>query len=181
MNIPNLLTIGRILLVPLLVIFLLDGKHLAAFWVFVLAGATDALDGFLARVLKQKTNFGAFLDPIADKLLLITSYITLSVLDILPKWLTVLVVSRDVLIWGGIGILMLYNRDFKYKPSLVSKVTTFFQLLTVVFYLGRGFFGEIFPLGVHLIYPTAVFTLLSGAHYILRGLRILGDPESDEP
>ena len=84
MNIPNLLTIGRILLIPLLVIFLLDGKELAAFWVFVLAGVTDALDGFLARVLKQKTEFGAFIDPIADKLLLITSYITLAVLGVLP-------------------------------------------------------------------------------------------------
>ena len=181
MNIPNLLTIGRILLIPLLVIFLLDGKELAAFWVFVLAGVTDALDGFLARVLKQKTEFGAFIDPIADKLLLITSYITLAVLGVLPKWLTVIVVSRDVLICGGIGILMLYERDFKIKPSLVSKVTTFLQLLTVVYYLGHEYLQGIFPVGSYLIYATAGFTILSGAHYIIRGLHILGDPEAATP
>ncbi|PKN22189.1 MAG: CDP-diacylglycerol--glycerol-3-phosphate 3-phosphatidyltransferase [Deltaproteobacteria bacterium HGW-Deltaproteobacteria-3] len=178
MNIPNLLTIGRILLVPLLVIFLLDGREMAAFWVFVVAGVTDALDGFLARVLKQKTEFGAFIDPIADKLLLITSYITLAVLGILPKWLAVIVVSRDVIICGGIGILMLYNRDFKIKPSLVSKVTTFLQLLTVVYYLGHDFLQPIFPLDGYLLYPTAGFTILSGGHYIIRGFGILGDPEA---
>ncbi|OGQ99495.1 MAG: CDP-diacylglycerol--glycerol-3-phosphate 3-phosphatidyltransferase [Deltaproteobacteria bacterium RIFOXYD12_FULL_55_16] len=178
MNIPNFLTIGRILLIPLLVIFLLEGRELAAFWVFVLAGVTDALDGFLARVLKQKTDFGAFIDPIADKLLLITSYITLAVLSVLPKWLAVIVVSRDVLICGGIGILMLYDRDFKIKPSLVSKVTTFLQLLTVVYYLGHQYFQPIFPAGVYLIYVTAAFTILSGVHYIVRGLGILGDPET---
>jgi cardiolipin synthase (CMP-forming) len=177
MNIPNLLTIGRILLVPLLVIFLLDGRQLAAFWVFVLAGVTDGLDGFLARVLRQKTDFGAFIDPIADKLLLITSYVTLAVLDVLPKWLAVIVVSRDLLIWGGIGILMLYDRDFKIEPSLASKITTFFQLLTVVFYLGQDYFQPVFPWGFALIYPTAAFTVFSGMHYIVRGLKILGDPE----
>ncbi len=181
MNIPNLLTIGRILLIPLLVIFLLDGKELAAFWVFVLAGVTDALDGFLARVLKQKTEFGAFIDPIADKLLLITSYITLAVLGFLPKWLAVIVVSRDVLICGGIGILMLYDRDFKIKPSLVSKVTTFLQLLTVVYSLGHDYFQPIFSGGIYLIYATAAFTVLSGVHYIIRGLGILGDPEAATP
>ncbi|HCC55079.1 MAG TPA: CDP-diacylglycerol--glycerol-3-phosphate 3-phosphatidyltransferase [Desulfobulbaceae bacterium] len=178
MNIPNLLTIGRILLIPLLVIFLIDGEKLAAFWVFVLAGVTDALDGFLARVLKQKTDFGAFIDPIADKLLLITSYITLAVLDILPKWLTVIVVSRDVLICGGIGILMLYDREFKIKPSLISKVTTFMQLLTVVYFLGHDYFKEIFPVVNYLIYATAACTILSGMHYMIRGLGILGDPDA---
>jgi cardiolipin synthase len=127
--------------------------------------------------LKQKTDFGAFIDPIADKLLLITTYVTLAVLDILPKWLAVIVVSRDVLIWGGIGILMLYDREFKIKPSLVSKVTTFFQLLTVVFYLGHDYLQPIFPLGFYLIYLTAAFTILSGMHYIIRGLKILGNPE----
>ncbi|OGQ87187.1 MAG: CDP-diacylglycerol--glycerol-3-phosphate 3-phosphatidyltransferase [Deltaproteobacteria bacterium RIFOXYD12_FULL_56_24] len=181
MNIPNILTIGRILLVPILVIFLLEGRELAAFWVFVLAGVTDALDGFLARVLKQKTEFGAFIDPIADKLLLITSYITLAVLGVLPKWLAVIVVSRDVLICGGIGILMLYDRDFKIKPSLVSKVTTFLQLLTVTYYLGHEYLQPLFPTGVYLIYATAAFTVFSGVHYIIRGVGILGDPETATP
>jgi len=90
----------------------------------------------------------------------------------------VIVVSRDVIICGGIGILMLYNRDFKIKPSLVSKVTTFLQLLTVVYYLGHDFLQPIFPLDGYLLYPTAGFTILSGGHYIIRGFGILGDPEA---
>ena len=103
MNIPNFITLIRILLVPLLVIFLIEGKTSYAFLTFIAAGASDGLDGFLARVLKQKTALGAFVDPIADKLLLTASYITMAVLGMLPEWLSVLVVSRDVIILTGIG------------------------------------------------------------------------------
>ncbi|HIJ79109.1 MAG: CDP-diacylglycerol--glycerol-3-phosphate 3-phosphatidyltransferase [Desulfobulbaceae bacterium] len=178
MNIPNLLTLARVLLIPLLVIFLLEGKVNYAFWVFMVAGVTDALDGFLARALKQKTDFGAFIDPIADKLLLITSFVTLAALDLLPNWITVLVVSRDVLILGGIGILTRYRRPVPIKPSLVSKVTTFLQLVTVVFQLGRGYLAGYLFLNEPIIYLTAFFTIISGVHYLVIGSRILGKPES---
>lgn len=176
MNIPNCITIIRILLIPLLVILLLEGRILAAFWVFVVAGVSDGLDGFLARALKQKTEFGAFIDPLADKLLLITSFITLAVLDIVPNWLTVVVVSRDVLILGGIGILMLFGRAIAFRPSLLSKATTFLQLATVVFHLGQEYFTPLLWARVGLISLTAICTILSGVHYIVIGFRILGNP-----
>jgi cardiolipin synthase len=178
MNIPNFLTLFRILLIPLLVIFLLEGKATAALWVFVAAGVTDALDGFLARVLRQKTDFGAFLDPIADKLLLITSYITLSVLGVMPNWLTVIVVSRDVIIVMGIGILMLYSRSFSIKPTIISKITTFLQLITITFYLGRQYLVSAAFVEVYLLGLTAFFTIVSGVHYIIFGFRLIGKPES---
>ncbi len=177
MNIPNFITIIRILLIPVLAIFLLEGRLLAAFWVFVAAGVSDGLDGFLARALRQKTDFGAFLDPIADKLLLITSFVTLAVLGILPKWLAVLVVSRDILIVGGIGVLMLYERPIDIKPAFVSKITTFLQLLTVVLHLGQEYAAPLFALRHYLILLTASFTILSGAHYLIRGFAILGNPD----
>jgi len=176
-NIPNCITIIRILLIPVLVIFLLEGRLISAFWVFVLAGVSDALDGFLARALKQKTDFGAFVDPIADKLLLTTSFVTLAALDFLPKWLAVLVVSRDLLIVGGIGVLMLYDRPFEIKPAFVSKITTFLQLLTVVLMLGQEYVAPLFVLRDPLIVLTSIFTILSGAHYLIRGFAILGNPD----
>ncbi len=178
MNVPNFLTITRILLIPLLVIFLLEGEMRYAFWVFVAAGVTDGLDGFLARLLKQKTDFGAFIDPIADKLLLITSYITLAVLETIPKWLTVVVVSRDILIVGGIGVLMSYNRPFDIKPSFDSKITTFMQLATIAFFLGRDYLPPTGNLDIILIALTTFFTILSGTRYIIIGFRILGNPDT---
>lgn len=178
MNIPNCITIFRILLIPLLVILLLEGRMLAAFWVVVVAGLSDALDGFLARALKQKTDFGAFIDPLADKLLLITSFITLAVLDILPNWLTVLVVSRDLLILGGIGVLMLFGRSIAFRPSLLSKATTFFQLVTVVFHLGQEYLASLHGIRTPIISLTAICTILSGAHYVVIGFRILGTPDA---
>ncbi|MGV1098934.1 CDP-diacylglycerol--glycerol-3-phosphate 3-phosphatidyltransferase [Thiovibrio sp. JS02] len=177
MNIPNCITIVRILLIPILVIFLLEGRLLTAFWIFVAAGVSDGLDGFLARALKQKTDFGAFVDPIADKLLLITSFVTLAALGMLPKWLAVLVVSRDILIVGGIGVLMLYDRPFDIKPAFVSKITTFLQLLTVVLHLGQEYVTSLFAMRDYLILLTALFTILSGAQYLIRGFTILGNPD----
>ncbi len=177
MNIPNMLTLCRILLIPLLVIFLLEGNGDAAFWVFIAAGTTDAFDGLLARILRQKTDFGALLDPIADKMLLITSFITLSVLGVIPKWLTVIVVSRDVIIVLGICVLMLYNRSFSMRPAIISKVTTFVQLMTITYYLGHQYFISVSFLELFLLSLTAFFTLASGIHYLVVGFKIIGKPE----
>ncbi len=98
----------RIFLVPVLVIFLIQGSFLNAFIVFIVAGITDALDGFLARILNQKTVLGAYLDPLADKALLISTFVTLSILGIIPAWLTVIVVSRDFVILLGVSVLFFY-------------------------------------------------------------------------
>lgn len=179
MNVPNLITLFRILLVPLLVIFLIEGERLFALIVFVLASASDGLDGFIARVFNQKTRLGAFIDPIADKLLLLTAYISVAILNNFPRWLAVLVVSRDVIILVGIGVLMLNNRTVEIKPLLTSKATTFFQLVTICFFLSIDYAGEYQFLFLYLVYLTAFFTLVSGFFYISMGFRILGHPQQD--
>ena len=133
MNIPNFLTLFRIILVPAFVIFLIQEEYDKALIVFVVAGLTDALDGTLARLLKCQTVLGAYLDPIADKLLLVTSYATLAILGIIPAWLAVLVISRDFIILMGIAILTLMSIPYEIKPAIVSKVTTALQISTIFF------------------------------------------------
>ncbi|MDF1615018.1 CDP-alcohol phosphatidyltransferase family protein [Desulfurivibrio dismutans] len=179
MNIPNLITIVRILLVPLLAIFLLEEKYNLALLVFIIAGISDGLDGFLARLLKQKTRLGAILDPVADKALLITTFVILAVLGVIPQWLTVLVVSRDLLIILGFGILVLTGRSFQIAPTYTSKLTTVFQLATVIYFLGLEYLLPLLFLRDYLIIATALLTMLSCAHYLVVFFRFLG-AEHDE-
>ncbi|HUT44622.1 MAG TPA: CDP-alcohol phosphatidyltransferase family protein, partial [Desulfobacterales bacterium] len=113
MNIPNLLTLFRIILVPVTVIFLIKGDFSKALIVFVVACITDGLDGFFARILKQKTILGSYLDPLADKALIASSFITLSVLGVIPSWLTVIIISRDFIILLGISVLSLMSISFE--------------------------------------------------------------------
>jgi cardiolipin synthase len=176
MNLPNCITLIRVLLVPLFAIFVLEGDYESAFFVFLAAGISDGLDGFLARVLNQKTRLGAVLDPIADKALLITAFVMLAVVGLIPSWLTVLVVSRDGIIVAGIGILMFNRHEVTIRPSYLSKTTTLMQLATVAFALGHQHLPALLPLGRPVLVLTAGLTLLSGAHYIARGFRILGEP-----
>jgi len=177
MNIPNFITLIRLLLIPGLVIFLMEGRYGWALIVFFVAGLSDGLDGFLARLLKKKTVLGACIDPIADKLLLSTSFITLAILQQMPGWMAVMVVSRDIIIVTGIGILLLNHKKFAIKPTFSSKMTTFFQLLTVLFFLARNYIDEYWFLSRHLLLLTALMTLLSGLHYIIVGIGILNQSE----
>ena len=178
MNIPNFLTILRIVFIPLFIILLSYDRFGSAFLVFGLAAFTDGLDGFLARVLNQKTPHGAYLDPIADKLLLVTSFIAFSILDLIPIWLTILVVSRDVIISVGIIVLRLNLFHIEIRPTILSKCTTCSQMLSItgafLFYLfGKG------DIGLNILYcATGLLTVLSGIHYISRGLTIISDKES---
>lgn len=176
MNIPNFLTLLRILLIPLLVIFLMEGKKDYAFAVFISAAVSDGLDGFIARVFKQKTLFGAYIDPIADKLLIGTSYVALAIIDSMPGWLAVLVISRDVIILGGLTLLLLNNRKIKISPLLDSKLTTLLQLLLVIYFLAYDYSIASFfrPMESYLLFFTAAFTVFSGFHYIVLGFSILG-------
>ena len=177
MNIPNILTLLRILFIPLLVIFLMDGKKDLALVVFISAAISDGLDGFIARVFKQKTQFGAYIDPIADKLLIGTSYVALAILNLMPGWLAVVVISRDVIILCGLGLLLLNNRPISIRPLLDSKLTTLLQLLLVVFFLSYDYKALFFirPAEHYLIFCTAAFTIFSGFHYIVLGFSILGN------
>lgn len=175
MNIPNLITLLRIILVPVIVILLIQGSFFKALIVFIVAGLSDALDGFLARVLKQQTVLGAYLDPIADKALLASSFVTLSVLHIIPSWLTVIVISRDFIILLGIFVLSIMSITVEIRPAFVSKVTTGLQLITVLLALSVRClpcgFDEIWPLALYWV--TAFFTILSGLNYMLRGMELM--------
>ncbi len=175
MNIPNALTLLRIILVPVIVIFLIDGDYPGAMIVFIVAGITDGLDGFLARVLRQKTMLGAYLDPLADKALLVSSFITLSILGIIPGWLAVIVISRDMVILLGISLLFIMSVSFDVKPAFISKVTTLFQILTVLLALMSKSFPLFMNYGVVevLFWMTAIVTVISGFHYLFRGIKFI--------
>ncbi|HET98190.1 MAG TPA: CDP-diacylglycerol--glycerol-3-phosphate 3-phosphatidyltransferase [Desulfurivibrio alkaliphilus] len=174
MNIPNLITVMRILLVPVMAIFLLEEQYGYALLIFIIAGISDGLDGFLARLLKQKTRLGAILDPLADKALLVTSYVILAVVGVIPQWMTVLVVSRDLIILSGFSILVLNNSKLQIAPTYTSKLTTVFQLITVVYFLGLDYLLSLLFLRDYLLIATASLTLLSCGQYLLIGFRELG-------
>lgn len=172
-TIPNALTIARILTTPLFVVLFLDENYLAALSMFFLAGVTDALDGFLARVLDQRSQLGAVLDPLADKVLLDTAFVCLAQADWVPLWLAVTVVSRDVLILGGVALLTFWGQDMRasIKPSAVSKATTAFQMTLVLVAFVQG--GAGWAIGAAadvLAWATGLLTIVSGAHYVFKGL-----------
>jgi cardiolipin synthase (CMP-forming) len=181
-NIPNLLTLLRILLVPVFVILLIQGFFLKALLVFFLAGLTDALDGFIARVLHQKTVLGLYLDPLADKALIITSFVTLSIMGMIPPWLAVIVISRDFIILLGISVMTLMSIPFEIKPTVISKITTAFQLLTVFVILVLTHFqgADQTHRVIALFWLTGALTVISGFVYIMRGLKFVSEDTSQK-
>ena len=124
MRLPNIITLGRLLSVPLTIWFILDGRTDIAFWVFAAAGASDAIDGFIAKHFDQVSELGRFLDPIADKVLVVSIFLTLGQLGYLPLWLVILVVSRDALIVGGAVFSFVLKLPFAGWPMMISKVIT---------------------------------------------------------
>jgi cardiolipin synthase len=173
MNLPNILTLIRVLLIPVFVILVMNQSFGWALLIFALAGITDGADGLIARLTRQRTELGAYLDPIADKLLLSSAFITLAILELLPSWLTVIVIARDVIILIGILVMTLNHYEVKIDPSLMGKVTTTFQISTILLVLMTGY-GPLFELLSTIgLYGTTVFTILSGAQYIYIGARIL--------
>ncbi|WP_250645485.1 CDP-alcohol phosphatidyltransferase family protein [Salidesulfovibrio onnuriiensis] len=183
-TIPNLLTIARILLTPGFVMAYIDHRFDLAWALFAIAGLTDALDGFLARLLKQRSRLGAMLDPLADKCLLVTSFICLAQQGWLPKWLTVLVVSRDAIIVGGLAVLHFWGVDIKSRiqPIWSSKATTTAQICLVLFIMIQ----KTFELNYHtvelwIISLTAGLTVVSGVHYMLKGFGFFAEEGGDIP
>lgn len=172
-NIPNILTVLRILVTPLFVICLIRDLHGCALLIFVFAGVSDGLDGLIARMFNQRSELGAVLDPIADKLLLTAAYISLGMLKDIPAWLSVVVISRDVLIVTGIAVLTFANISFDIRPSLISKWTTAFQILMIAVTLLGFHFAEVEIVKPALVWATAAMTVLSGLHYTYIGLHIL--------
>ncbi len=172
-SIPNILTLIRILLTPLFIILILKQLFTMALFVFAIAGISDALDGSIARYLNQRTELGAHLDPLADKLLLLSSYITLGVLNVVPSWLAVIVIARDVIIILGIAVLTITSKPYQVKPSIVSKCTTFLQLATVFLTLLNPTMVHFKTVQTGLFWATAALTIVSGLHYIYIGMNLL--------
>ena len=173
MNLPNALTLTRVLLIPFFVIFIINKNFQWAFFTFAIAGITDGIDGLIARITHQRTELGAYLDPIADKLLLSSAFISLAIIEFIPSWLVVIVITRDVIILVGFLVMWLTNYHPEIKPSLLSKMTTVFQIITILLALMIVYSSTFQQLSVIAIYATAIVTILSGLQYIYTGTRIL--------
>ena len=128
MTIPNLITIFRLVLVPLVILAILQGAWLAAFVMFVIAGVSDGVDGYIARRFDMRSEFGAMIDPLADKALLITLFVTLAVVGEIPTWIAVLVVFRDAMIVMAFVVAGQLTRPMKVRPLMISKVNTAVQI-----------------------------------------------------
>jgi cardiolipin synthase len=161
LSIPNLITLGRILLVPIVVWAIASGTMWIAFVLFLVAGVSDAVDGFLAKRFNMTTELGAYLDPIADKALIVSIYITLGVNGEIPRWLVIMVVSRDIMIVGAFMLSWLMGSPLKVKPLLVSKLNT----------VALGFDIDADRLRVILMGLVAALTLLSVAAYVAEWVR----------
>ena len=128
MNLPNYITLLRVILIPFFINLMIYDYYVEALLVFIAACTTDGLDGFLARILKQKTELGAFLDPMADKLLILSAFVTLAMFGKLPFWLVIIVISRDAILTMGGLIIYFMTNTLKVQPSFIGKLTTVLQL-----------------------------------------------------
>lgn len=166
-HLPNAITISRVALVPVLILLLRHHDYPRALWVFTAAGLSDALDGFVAKRYRWVSHLGAVLDPLADKILLISAYVMLALLERIPFWLVLLVVFRDLLIVGGYLVYASLAGSVQMRPSILSKVNTVVQIVLVVAVLSRAAFG--LPWGPEiqlLVVLVAATTVASGAHYL---------------
>lgn len=169
LNIPNSLTILRILLIPVIVGFLVYDHFEYALVTLIIAALTDALDGSIARLANQRTQFGAYLDPLADKLLLMTAFITCAWLDMVPVWSVIVVVSRDAILLTGTLLARLTDTALDASPTLLGKATTLFQLAYIMLVLAFTAYGVDASALLPLLYMMSLLTVLSGLHYIVRG------------
>lgn len=178
---PNLLTLMRLFIIPFLVIAILDGHYRTAFALFILAGISDALDGLLARMLRQKTTLGQYLDPIADKLLLSTLFVVLTHVGLIPQYVTVLVFSRDVGILLISTLLFVTNALRDFRPSFFGKLNTLAQIVTLVVVLFQKVFISIdlTALREGLLRAIAVLAPLSAAQYAWIVIRRLNAPPAE--
>lgn len=172
MSIPNLITLGRIILVPVVVWAITSGEMRIAFLLFLAAGISDAIDGFLAKHFHMKSELGAYLDPLADKVLIVSIYVSLGIAGALPIWLVILVVSRDIMIIGAFLLSWLVDRPIKVRPLPISKVNTVVQIFLATLVLAEQGFGfDIAILSKVTIVLAAILTLLSIAFYLAEWVR----------
>lgn len=175
-SLPNLITLARLLAVPVMVWLIVSGEWTAAFWLFVAAGVSDGVDGYIAKRFDAESVLGSYLDPIADKVMLVCVFVTLGIADEIAAWLVILIVSRDALIVGGTLLSQIVERPIKMKPLFVSKINTVAQIVlaaVALANLGLGWsdFGQVMALE----YTVAATTLASGALYLVQWLTGSGE------
>jgi cardiolipin synthase (CMP-forming) len=185
LNLPNLISLARLLMVPLTIWLIVAGSYGIAFWILVAAGVSDALDGFIAKRFDRRTRLGALLDPVADKAMLVSVYVALGMAHQLWAWLVILVVFRDIMIVGGFLLIQAVAAPKQYAPLYISKINTGLQIFLVGFILARLGLGEVLGwfdlilgwLSFVLSLAVATTTLLSGLAYLVRWARILARSE----
>ncbi len=179
LNLPNLITTARILMVPIVVWAIAQHEMQVAFAVFVAAGASDAVDGFLAKRFGMASELGAHLDPLADKALIVSIYVSLGITGAIPRWIVILVVSRDILIIGGVMLAWFLGRPMTMKPLLVSKLNTAAQIVfacLVLASLAFGFGAEAAQIAV--MWVVAALTLISVGFYLREWWRHMNASEA---
>jgi cardiolipin synthase len=172
MTIPNLITIFRLILVPIVIVTIMQGRWSAAFILFVVAGVSDAVDGFIAKRFDMRSEFGAYIDPLADKALLVSIYVTLAIVGVLPSWLSIVVVSRDLMIVAAVLLSWVMARPVKIRPLMVSKLNTAAQIGFAALVLAAKAFGvEAVPFGDVAMIAVAGLTVASAGAYLAGWLR----------
>lgn len=168
MNIPNLLTLLRILLVPVVVWAIAQGQMSIALAAFVIAGVTDAVDGYIAKHFDQQTELGAYLDPLADKTLIVSIYVSLAIFGFIPPWVAILVVSRDIMIVGAVVLSTLMERPLTIQPLLVSKANTVAQIVFAALVLAASGLKLDLDWAIFVaMWSVAVLTLASAGAYMV--------------
>jgi cardiolipin synthase len=180
-NIPNLISLGRLLSVPVTVWLILADEIQAAFWLFIAAGISDGIDGFIAKRFNAESKLGRFLDPIADKALLVSVFITLGQEEFLQAWLVILVVFRDALIVGGALLFETLTHSLTMEPLKISKVNTVAQIILAATVLGFNGFGVNDPgIIAAMVVVVALTTVLSGLLYVVKWTDRAGDMEDNK-
>ena len=178
MSIPNLITLARILAVPVILWAITSGETQIAFVLFLVAGLSDLVDGYLAKRFGMATELGAYLDPLADKAMIVSIYVALGIIEAIPRWLVILVVSRDIMIVGAVILSWLVDKPVKLKPLTVSKLNTVVQIMLATAVLAALAFRWEIPLVVNtLIALVAALTLLSIAFYVAEWVRHMNATE----
>ena len=172
LSIPNLITLGRIILVPAVIWAIISGEMLVAFTLFLAAGLSDAVDGFIAKRFHMASELGAYLDPLADKALIVSIYVALGIARELPISLVILVVSRDIMIISGFMLAWLVNKPMQVRPHPVSKLNTVMQILLAALVLAeKGMVFDAAPVETTGIALVAILTVLSIAFYLAEWFR----------
>lgn len=174
MTLPNLISLLRLFMVPIIVWLMLKGYHHEAFVVFALAGASDLLDGALARMMRSYSELGKYLDPIADKILLMSVFITLGFQQVLPSWLVILVAFRDFLILGGALLLVINNKPLIINPLFISKINTLSQIILISLALvPDSYFVVSSYVITAMIALVTITSFISGAAYVKKWFNIV--------